>query len=109
MGEILLVLVGLPHAAHAASRKIRTDITIGFFFLQLPRKSQLLTSGGSSISITQSILDYVPPTPLYTEKPALQYRHSASRQGNEGGPRLTLLRYGQTVHVPVPILAERCH
>jgi hypothetical protein len=58
------VLLGLPQAAHAASRDIYTDITEGSFFLQLPRKSQLLASGGSSSSLTESRLDFVPPTPL---------------------------------------------
>ena len=45
--------------AHAVSRDIHTDITEGFFHLQLPRKSQLLASGGSSSSLTQSRLDFV--------------------------------------------------
>jgi hypothetical protein len=78
-------------AAHAASRDIYTDITEGSFFLQLPRKSQLLASGGSSSSLTQSRLDFVPPaSPLYIETSIAIYRHIASLQGSAEGPSLTL-------------------
>jgi hypothetical protein len=49
-----------------ASRDIYTDITEGLFLPQLPHESQLLASAGSSSSLAQSILDFVPPAfPLY--------------------------------------------
>jgi hypothetical protein len=51
-----------------ASRDDYTDITEGFFLLQLPHKSQLLASMGSSSSLTQSNLNFVPPAfPLYID------------------------------------------
>jgi hypothetical protein len=56
-----------------ASRDICTDITDGLFFLQLPHESQLLASAGSSSSLTQSSLDFVPPAfPLYIESTTIQ-------------------------------------
>ena len=56
-----------------ASRDIYTDITEGLFLLQLPRESQLLVSAGSSSSLTQSSLDFVPPAfPLYIESTTIQ-------------------------------------
>ena len=77
--------------AHAVSRDIYTDITEGFFHLQLPRKSQLLASGGSSSSLTQSRLDFVPPTSLlYIETSIAIYRDIASLQGSADGLSLTL-------------------
>ena len=49
-----------------ASRDDYTDITEALFLLQLPHESQLLASAGSSSSLTQSSLDFVPPAfPLY--------------------------------------------
>jgi hypothetical protein len=51
-----------------ASRDVYTDITEGLFLLRLPHESQLLASAGSSSSLTQSSLDFVPPAfPLYIE------------------------------------------
>jgi hypothetical protein len=77
--------------AHAVSRDIYTDITEGFFLLQLPLKSQLLASGGSSSSLTQSRLDFVPPISLlYIETSIAIYRHIASLQGSADMPSLTL-------------------
>ncbi|KAJ5751317.1 hypothetical protein N7533_008345 [Penicillium manginii] len=58
---IMGVLLRLLYTAHAVSRDIYTDITEGFFLLQLPRKSQLLASGGSVLSLTQSRLKFVSP------------------------------------------------
>ena len=56
-----------------ASRDIYTDITEGLFLLQLPHESQLLASAGSSSSLTQSSLDFVPPAfPLYIESTTIQ-------------------------------------
>ncbi|KAJ5642330.1 hypothetical protein N7490_006330 [Penicillium lividum] len=47
-----------------ASRDVYTNITEDLSILQLPHDSQLLASKGSSSSLTQSSLDFVPP-PLH--------------------------------------------
>jgi hypothetical protein len=56
-----------------ASRDIYTDITEGLFLPQLLHESQFLASAGSSSSLTQSSLDFVPPAfPLYIESTTIQ-------------------------------------
>ncbi|KAJ5642813.1 hypothetical protein N7490_006813 [Penicillium lividum] len=63
-----------------ASRDIYTDISESLFLLQLPHESQLMASAGSSSSLTQSSVNFVPPTfPL----------HIASLQGSADGAYLT--------------------
>jgi hypothetical protein len=56
-----------------ASRDIYTDITEGLFLPQLLHESQIFASAGSSSSLTQSSLDFVPPAfPLYIESTTIQ-------------------------------------
>lgn len=60
----------------------------GLFLLQLPHESQLLASAGSSSSLTQSSLDFVPPAfPLYIESTTIQ---THCLQASADGPYLTL-------------------
>jgi hypothetical protein len=64
-----------------ASRDVYTDITEDLFTLQLPHDSQLLASTGSSSSLTQSSLDFVPPTfPLYIEPTTIQTHCLSTRE-----------------------------
>jgi hypothetical protein len=64
-----------------ASRDIYTDITEGGGRLQLPHGSQLLASVAISSLLTQSRLNFVPPTsPMYIETTAIQTHCLPSRE-----------------------------
>ncbi|KAJ5672862.1 hypothetical protein N7507_001989 [Penicillium longicatenatum] len=68
-----------------ASRDIYTDISEGLFLLQLPHESQLMASAGSSSSLTQSSVNFVPPTfPLYIESTTIQTHCLPSRERGRG-------------------------
>ena len=63
----------------------------GSFFRQLPRKSHLLASGGSSSSLTQSRFDFVPSTTSeYRNRRCNIQTHIASLLGSADRHSLTL-------------------
>jgi hypothetical protein len=67
------------------SRDIYTDITEGLFLDQLPNESQLLASAGSSSSLTQSSLNFVPSAfPLYIESTTIQTHCLPTRERGRG-------------------------
>lgn len=82
------IYLGLPHVAHVTSTPTFRRASP---LLPLPHKSQLLASSGSSSSLTQSRLDFAPPTyPLYIETSIAIIRHIASLRGSADGHSLTL-------------------